>query len=104
MLPLADHLEMAMKHLTEQEGAGAASVIGNMEAVQRAFLDTLRRYGVTPIDALGRPFDPNLHEAVGQIHTDTTPPGAVAAVVQTGYQEGERLLRPARVLVNQGGG
>ena len=71
------------------------------ETIHRAFLDALKRYDVTPISA-GAAFDPALHEAVGQIRRDDTPPGAVAEVVQTGYREGDRLLRPARVLVNQG--
>ena len=106
MLPLADHLEMALRHAAAEGGESqegfAANFIANIEAIHRAFLDALKRYDVTPIDALGQPFDPALHEAVGQIRRDDTPPGAVAEVVQTGYREGDRLLRPARVLVNQG--
>jgi molecular chaperone GrpE len=99
MLPLADHLEMALRHAGAE---GADDFVASVEAIHRAFLDALKRYDVTPIDALGQPFDPALHEAVGQIRREDTPPGAVAEVVQTGYREGDRLLRPARVLVNQG--
>lgn len=100
MLPLADHLEMALRHGENLEGEQARDFLRNIEATYQAFLDTLRRYGVEPIAALGQPFDPTLHEAVGRIHTDAVPAGAVAEVVQTGYMERDKLLRPARVLVN----
>lgn len=102
MLPLADHLEMALNHAGSQSDANGAGFVDNIRATQRAFLDTLRRYGVTPIEAKGQPFDPNLHEAVGQIPSEEAPEGAVAEVVQTGYEEGDKLLRPARVLVSTG--
>jgi molecular chaperone GrpE len=100
MLPLADHLEMALRHGEALEGEQAREFLRNIEATYQAFIETLRRYGVALIAAQGQPFDPNLHEAVGQIHTDAVPAGAVAEVVQTGYTEGDKLLRAARVLVN----
>jgi molecular chaperone GrpE len=100
MLPLADHLEMALHHAEGLEGEQAAEFVRNIAATRQAFLDTLKRYGVEPIDAQGQPFDPSLHEAVGQVHDQSAPAGAVAQVVQTGYREGDKLLRPARVLVN----
>lgn len=103
MLPLADHLEMALQHGAELEGEKAKNFVGNIEATQRAFLESLRRYGVEPMTAEGAEFDPNLHEAVGQVPLANAPagtkPGHVAHVVQRGYLEGDNLLRPARVLV-----
>ncbi len=100
MLPLADHLEMALRHGEALTDETAREFLRNIEVTYQAFLDTLRRYGVEPIEAEGQPFDPTLHEAVGQIQREDVPTGAVAEVVQTGYTEGEKLLRPARVLVN----
>lgn len=103
MLPLADHLEMALQHGSNLEDDQGRSFVDNIEAIQRAFLDSLRRYGVEPIQANGALFDPNLHEAVGQVALANAPegtePGHIAHVVQTGYTEGDALLRPARVLV-----
>lgn len=99
MLPLADHLEMALSHRDALDGESGRAFAGNIEATLKAFLDSLRRYGVEPQEPLGQPFDPEQHEAVGQIAAQDTPAGHVAHVVQTGYREGERLLRPARVLV-----
>lgn len=109
MLSLADHLEMALEHIDRSAGAPAGdeassyeSFRSNLEATRAAFLETLRRYGVTPLSPLGEPFDPERHEAVGQIPSDEIPEDHVAAVVQTGYVADDRLLRPARVMVSGG--
>ena len=59
MLPLADHLELALQHAGNlEDGEAGAEFVHNIEATRRAFLDTLKRYGVEPIDAIGAPFDP----------------------------------------------
>jgi molecular chaperone GrpE len=100
MLPLADHLELALQHGKDLPGDQARDYVGNIAVTHQAFLGTLRRYGVTPLDALSQPFDPNLHEAVGEMTDTALPAGVVAHVVQTGYMDGEKLLRPARVLVS----
>ncbi len=103
MLPLADHLELALQHGEKLEGSEAKSFVGSIDSTYKAFLESLRRYGVTPIEAEGEEFDPNLHEAVGRIPLNNAPNGTqpdhVAHVVQRGYMEGDALLRPARVLV-----
>ena len=101
MLPLADHLEMALQHGAKLEGEQAKEYLRNIEATSQAFLNTLKRYGVTPIEAQGQPFDPNVHEAIGQIQEGDVPSGNVAQVLQTGYIDGDKLLRPARVLVRE---
>ena len=102
MLPLADHLEMALNHAGSQDNGSDDSFVENIRATQRAFMDTLRRYNVEPIEAKGQPFDPNLHEAVAQMPSDEAPEGTVTEVTLTGYQEGDRLLRPSRVIVSSG--
>lgn len=102
MLPLADHLDLALAHAPTTEEAGIKNFIGNIEATRRAFLETLRRYGVERIEPVGEPFDPNCHEAIGHAPATEMPAEHVAQVVQAGYREGDRLLRPARVLVSGG--
>jgi len=101
MLPLADHLELALQHGVNLEDEQSQEYTRNLRATYQAFLNTLKRYQVTPIEAQGQPFDPNLHEAVGQIANGDIASGNVAQVVQTGYMEGDKLLRPARVLVRE---
>lgn len=102
MLPLADHLEMALQHGGSLTDPAAVDFLGNIQATQQAFLSTLKRYGVEPILAAGAAFDPTVHEALGHIPSPDVPAEHVAHVVQTGYTEGERLLRPARVMVSAG--
>lgn len=102
MLPLADHLDLALQHQPQTDEAPMRNFIGNIEATRRAFLETLRRYGVERIDPVNEPFDPALHEALGQIASESAPADHVAVVTQAGYADGERVLRPARVLVSTG--
>ena len=116
MLPLADHLELALQHAANQEtetisagqeqessqtaAASTQSFVDNIEATLKAFLHTLKRYDVTPIAAQGQPFDPNLHEAVGRDPTSDLPHDHVVNVLQSGYMDGDKLLRPVRVLLS----
>lgn len=97
LLPVFDNLERAVQH-----GALASDVKSFAEGinmVMRLFGDTLGRLGVERVSAVGQPFDPALHEAVQQLETTEFPPGAVAAEVQAGYRMGDRLVRPAMVVV-----
>lgn len=104
MLPLADHLDLALQHTDNLTEPAAQEFVSSIDVTRRAFMDTLKGYGVERLTALEQPFDPNLHEAVGQIADDSIPADHVAQVIQGGYRQGERLLRPARVLVSSGGG
>ncbi len=92
MLPLADNLERALNHQETQDETGLA-------LIRKAFLATLAEYGVQPLAAEGRPFDPERHEATGVVNTPEAASGTVLAVEQTGYTYHDKLLRPARVLV-----
>jgi molecular chaperone GrpE len=100
MLPLADHLDLAMQHAPTNEDPVVKGFLGNIDATRRAFLETLRRYGVERVDPQGEEFDPNLHEAIGHVQAPGVPADHVAQVVQAGYVEGDRVIRPARVLVS----
>lgn len=107
MLPLADHLEMALEHLAKTENDQpqpdeVGSFRTSLEGTRQAFLDSLARHGVRLMEPLGQPFDPEQHEAVGLMPSPETPEDHVAAVVRTGYEVDGRLLRPARVLVSSG--
>jgi molecular chaperone GrpE len=97
LLPVFDNLERAAQH------AGSASDVKSLSdglsMVLRMFTDTLSRMGIERVRAVGEPFDPALHEAVQQMETTEHAPGTVAAEVQAGYRFGERLVRPAMVVV-----
>jgi molecular chaperone GrpE len=96
MLPVVDNLERAIEHATAQ--AGTNPIVEGVQLVLRQFLTAFERLDVTPIEAGGQPFDPNLHEAISQQESDA-PPGTVVQVLQRGYKSGDRLLRPALVVV-----
>jgi molecular chaperone GrpE len=96
MLPVVDNLERAIEHATTQ--AGTNPIVEGVQLVLRQFVTAFERLEVTPIEALGQPFDPNLHEAISQQESDAAP-GTVVQVLQRGYKAGERLLRPALVVV-----
>lgn len=100
MIPVADHLDLALQHAPANEDVAVKNFVSNIETTRRAFLETLRRYGIERSDPLGEPFDPNHHEAIGHIDGGDIPADHVAQVVQAGYMEGERVVRPARVLVS----
>ncbi len=102
MLPLADHLDLALQHADTLDTDNLSSFVANIEATRRAFLETLKRYGVERLEAQGQQFDPNLHEAVGYIADAQTPAEHIIQVTRTGYLDGERILRPARVVVSRG--
>lgn len=100
MLPVIDNLERAVAHA---EGtADSKGIVEGVSLVLRQFVQALERCSVKPIEAQGQAFDPNVHEAVGQQESAEHPPGTVAQVLQKGYWIGDRLLRPALVVVSKG--
>ncbi len=96
-LGIVDDLERAIKDRpTEGEPANWAD---GVELIYRKFRSILEAEGVETIDALGQPFDPNLHEAISHEESDEQPAGYVIEVVQQGYRMGDQVLRPALVRV-----
>ena len=96
ILPVVDNLERALQAPSGPEAAGYRA---GVELIHRQLLDTLRKRGVTPIDALGADFDPRIHQAVSQEESEAHRDGEVMEELQRGYMLGERLLRPAMVKV-----
>jgi molecular chaperone GrpE len=98
ILPVMDNLERAVEHAgAEKEGNGG--LVQGVEMTLTQFRKVLEKFGVVAIPALGEPFDPARHEAVGQVETDKFPPNAVAQELQRGYLLNDRLLRPSMVMV-----
>lgn len=95
-MAVMDDLERALAH----RPAGDSWADG-VELVYRKYQTILDAEGVTRIDAEGKPFDPNLHEAIMQEPSEDHESGTVIAVLQQGYMHGERVLRPALVKVAQ---
>jgi molecular chaperone GrpE len=97
MIPVLDNLERAVGH-AEQDDDNQGLLEGvNMTINQ--FRKVLEDFGVKPINALGEDFDPNLHQAMGQVETTDQAPNTVISEFQKGYLLNDRLLRPSLVMV-----
>jgi molecular chaperone GrpE len=96
ILPVLDNFERALAHRGD---ASSEEFQAGIDMIARQLGESLRKYGLVEVPALGLPFDPNVHEAVVKEQTTDTAPGTVLEVFQRGYMLNERLLRPARVKV-----
>ena len=96
LLPLLDHLELGLQAATTT--TDAASVVAGVKLIQSQFDRFLTDHGVTPIEALGKPFDPHWHEALSQEPSPGKPEGLVLHQRRRGYKIGDRLLRPSSVV------
>jgi molecular chaperone GrpE len=96
LLAVLDDFDRALEHVPEDVHEGWVDGVRLVERKLRGVLDS---EGVTPIEALGLPFDPTIHEAV--VHEDTAdhPDNEVIAELQRGYRLHDRVLRPALVKV-----
>ena len=99
MLPVIDNLERALAAAGGADASNGHSIIEGVRLVLRQFGQALERCGVTQVAAQGAAFDPTHHEAVSQVETAEVPAGTVVGVLQSGYRIGDRLLRPALVVV-----
>jgi molecular chaperone GrpE len=107
-LPTVDNLERALEiGTTSEETPGLEQVLKGLQMVRDDFLAALKRQGIDPVDAVGVPFDPAVHDALQQLDSPDHAPGVVIREFEKGYKMGDRLLRPARVIVagaGSGGG
>ena len=112
LLPILDDLERALEAAEEHrarsatgqspvartQNPGEAKLEDGVRFVHRALTDTARRHGLEEIETDGA-FDPHVHEALLAQPADDAEPGSVVQVLQKGYRLGDRVLRPARVVV-----
>jgi molecular chaperone GrpE len=103
LIPILDNFEMAMQAASGPQAQGASSdalKMGvNMIATQ--LKSALNEAGLEEIDANGKPFDPNIHEAVSQKESKDVPEGRVLQQLRKGYKLRDRLIRPATVIVSK---
>jgi molecular chaperone GrpE len=104
LLEVLDNFDRATASLdaADDESAGLEAVRSGLTLVHESLRETLRRRGLEPVPAeTGQTFDPELHEAVMQMESDTVESGAIVDVAQVGYRLGDLVLRPSRVVVAQ---
>lgn len=102
LISIIDNFELG---LAAAKGQGEQSPIySGMILVQKQLNDLLAENGLQPIEAEGKKFDPNLHEAIAHEPSDQVPEGMVLRQTRRGYRFKDRLLRPAKVVVSRGHG
>ena len=99
LLPILDDFERAMDNLPEE--LAEQPWLDGIRAIQRKLQKSLEDEGIQTLDPVGEPFDPTLHEAIGQDSDTDMESGHVSATLQKGYVVGDRVLRPALVRVAQ---
>lgn len=97
LLPVVDNFERAL--LSSQKASDVQQVLTGVELIYRQMQDFLNKSGVAPMEAVGKPFDPNLHEAIAQMETTEAPDQTVLAEIQKGYYLSGKVLRHAMVQV-----
>ncbi len=95
ILPILDNMERALQYKdTENE-----NITKGLEMIMKSFVDTLAKMGVSEIEALGKSFDPNLHNAVMHVDDETFGEGEIVEVFMKGYIRGDKVLRHSMVKV-----
>ena len=101
LLNIIDNLERAIQSQSESDNIEESScLLDGINLVYRQLVDVLSKHGIKEIEALGKPFDMNLHHAVAQEETEGEP-NYVIDVFQKGYKINEKVLRPAMVKVSK---
>ncbi|MDQ2921507.1 MAG: nucleotide exchange factor GrpE [Acidobacteriota bacterium] len=99
LLPVLDNLQRATE--AAETGSSPEVIAEGIRQTASSFENALAAAGVEPIDAVGQPFDPQLHDAVETVEVEPEDEGKVVADYARGYKIGDRLLRPARVKVGR---
>ena len=97
-LPVVDHLHIAL----DKETDSSSPFVSGVKMVYDQFVAALEKNNVVPVDAKGQPFNPEWHEALSQIPSDTVPANEVIEQFRRGWSLSGRLLRPAQVIVSAG--
>ncbi len=97
LLPVLDNFERAVQSPAEGD---AKTFLDGFVMIHQNLMATLQKHGLAPIEAVGQPFDPNLHQAIMRVETDEYPEDTVVEVLQTGYTVDGRCIRPAMVKIS----
>ena len=97
LLPILDDTDRLLQHQEQNND----SIIAGIKLIADKFGKTLSDFGVTPIDAKGKLFNPELHEAILTVDSDQAESGAIIQVHEPGYMLGDKILRHAKVIVTK---
>ena len=102
ILPVIDNLQKAISHA--QNDKNLSGLVEGIELTLDGLMATLEKAGLKEVEAEGRPFDPNFHEAISKQIDDKIAPGHVIIELQKGYVLNGRLIRPSMVVISEGNG
>ncbi len=100
ILSTVDNLERALS-IQKGDTEDFEGLRQGVEMILTGLMDTLKRFGVSPLQSHGKPFDPNVHQAVSQEESEQHPENTVSQELQKGYMLNDRLLRPSMVVVSK---
>lgn len=98
LLPVIDHLEMALKHASNEVSSG---LVQGVDMTLKELKKTLQKFGLTEISADGKPFDPLVHHAMTQIERDDVDENTVVEEYRKGYMLNDKVIRAAMVAVSK---
>ncbi|MDH5201936.1 MAG: nucleotide exchange factor GrpE [Nitrospirota bacterium] len=98
LLPVIDNLEMALKHSSQDQNTG---IVQGVEITLKEFQRVLEKFGLSPIDAAGKHFDPSVHHAMTQVERDNVDEKTVVEEFRKGYMLWDKVLRPSLVAVSK---
>ena len=106
LLNVADNLQRAIASISSSDSTGIddnvfKNLVIGIKAVEKELIDSLEKHGVTKFESINQKFNPEIHQAVSKIHNEK-PEGLIVEEMQKGFKIGERLLRPAMVVVSMG--
>lgn len=101
ILDVVDNLKRATDAAMGESGNSTALLSG-VQMVTQQLINILNKFACQPIESIGKPFDPNFHEAIAQMPSPDVPAGSVMQEVAVGYMLHDRVIRPAQVIVSTG--
>lgn len=99
LVDVLDNFERTISMLAPDQDQKIKNIVTGLDMVKKLFEDTLSKHGLSPVEAIGKDFDPNYHEALAQEYAEGKKPNEVIKEFQKGYLLNGRLLRPAKVVV-----
>ena len=98
LLPVLDSLEMAVEHARNEKNGG---IVQGVDNTLKEFLRTLNKFGLTPIEAMGKPFDPSVHHAMSVVEREGVEENRVVEVFRKGYMLKDKVIRAPLVGVSK---
>lgn len=99
LLQVVDNFERTVDMLKSDQDSKVKNIVTGLNMVTKQFLDALTKHGLTPVDSIGKDFDPNFHEAMAQEYAEGKKPNEIIKEFQKGYTLNGRLIRPSKVIV-----